>query len=60
MNFNRYADGPMRVGGGNITTYPKLISDDMNTLEQDKAYKREDIIPLATNRELWKKLSNSM
>ena len=54
------ADGPMRLGGGNITTYPKLILDDMNIVQIDKAYKQEDIIPLVTNRELWKKLSNSI
>ena len=54
------ADGAMRVGGGNITTYSKLMLDDMNSAQRDKAYKREDIIPLATNRELWKVLSNSM
>ena len=35
----------MRVGGGNITTYSKLILDDMNSVQRDKAYKREDIIP---------------
>ena len=50
----------MRLGGGNITTYPKLILDDMNIVQIDKAYKQEDIIPLATNRELWKKLSNNI
>ena len=32
----------------------------MNSAQRDKAYKREDIIPLATNREFWKALSNSM
>ena len=55
-------DGPtcMRLGGGNIPTYSKLILDDMNSVQIDKAYKQEDIIPLATNRELWKKLSNSI
>ena len=54
------ADRPMRLGGGNITTYPKLILDDMNIVQIDKAYKQEDIIPLATNRGLWKKLSNNI
>ena len=54
------ADGVIRLGGGNITTYSKLILDDMNSVQRDKAYKREDIIPLATNRELWKALSNSI
>ena len=54
------ADGAIRRGGGNITTYSKLILDDMNSVQRDKAYKREDIIPLATNRELWKKLINIM
>ena len=55
------ADGAMRVGGGNITTstYSKLILDDMNSVQRE-AYKREDIIPLATNRKLWKALSDSM
>ena len=54
------ADGAIRRGGGNITTYSKLILDDMNSVQRDKAYKREDIIPLATKRELWKKFSNIM
>ena len=54
------ADGAIRLGGGNITTYSKLILDEMNSVQRDKAYKREDIIPLAMNRELWKKFSNSM
>ena len=48
------ADGAMRLGGDNITTYSKLILDDMNSVQRDKAYKREDIVPLAMNRELWK------
>ena len=36
-------DGAMRVGGGNITTYLKLMLDDMNTVQRYKAYKQEDI-----------------
>jgi hypothetical protein len=54
------AAGAMRVGGGNITTYAKRILDDMNTVQRDKAYKHDDIIPLAMNRELWKTLCNRM
>ena len=42
-----------------FSTVP-LILDDMNIVQIDKPYKQEDIIPLATNRELWKKLSNSI
>ena len=48
------------VGGDNITTYQKRILNDINTVQRDKAYKFEDIIPLAMNRELWKALCNSM
>jgi len=54
------ATGPIRVGGGNITTYLKCILDDMNTVQCDKAYKFDDIMPLAMNRELWKALRNNM
>ena len=36
------ADGAIRLGVGNITTYSKLILDDMNSVQRDKAYKRED------------------
>jgi hypothetical protein len=54
------ASGAMKVGGGNITTYPKRILDDINTVQRDKTYKLEDIIPLAMNRELWKALCNVM
>ena len=54
------ADGTVRVGGSNITTYQKRILNDINTVQRDKAYKFEDIIPLAMNRDLWKALCNSM
>ena len=54
------ADGSVRVGGSNITTYQKRILNDINTVQRDKAYKFEDIIPLAMNRDLWKALCNSM
>ena len=53
-------DGSVRVGGSNITTYQKRILNDINTVQRDKAYKFEDIIPLAMNRDLWKALCNSM
>ena len=54
------ADGPVRVGGSNITTYQKRILSDISTVQRDKAYKFEDIIPLTMNRDLWKALCNSM
>ena len=38
-------EGAIRVGGDSITTYPKLILDDMNTVQRGKACKKEISYP---------------